>query len=343
MNLDHRKKKILKAVVSDYIKTGDPVGSRTIAKKYEMKLSPATIRNEMSDLEELGFLEQPHTSAGRIPSDRGYRTYVDELMETENITPQEENAIKSMLHIATVNEIDKIIKRTTRLLSEITQYTSAMLSPSVKKSTLKSIQLIQINSNDMVAIIITDTCLVKNIIIKLPRTIDSSTILKINNMLNEKLVGRTVENIDLSVISSIQREMNGYNEIFNAIIPALYECLKSTDQDVYLEGATNIFHYPEYNDVNKAKDFLSVVERKDMLIDLFSGDDSSIKITIGKENEFKEAKNFSVIKASYSIGGKEAGRIGIIGPKRMNYSKVIGILKFLTRTLNSTLSDSHDE
>ncbi|KRQ86784.1 Heat-inducible transcription repressor HrcA [Caloramator mitchellensis] len=340
MDIGERKKHILKAIIDDYIETAEPVGSRTIAKKYEMGISSATIRNEMADLEELGFLEQPHTSAGRIPSDLGYRYYVDKLINIKNPTKEEENEIKKILQLVTLCEIDNIIKRTTKLLSEVTSYTAAVLSPSVRRSSLKSIQLAQINETDVLAIIITDTAVIKHVVVKLPRKIEYDTLIKINNLLNDKLRGLSIEQIDLSVISQILLELKGYHEILNAIIPVLYESLKSVDCDVYLEGTTNIFRYPEYNDINKAKSFLGLLEKKDTLIDILADDSDYLKVSIGSENENAEVKDCSIVRASYMVGNKVVGTIGVIGPTRMDYSKVIGILKYIADNLNDILRNT---
>jgi heat-inducible transcriptional repressor len=293
----------------------------------------------MADLEELGYLEQPHTSAGRIPSDKGYRLYVDRLMEINNPTREEIEVIKSILELTTMNEIEKIMKRTTKLLSQITRYTTAMLTPSVSKSTVKSIQLIQVTMNDVLAVIVTDTAMIKNVLIKLPRTITSSNLIKINNMLNDKLRGLTCEEIDLSVISSIQNEISGYYEILNAIIPVLHESLNSMEGDVYLEGATNIFNYPEYNDLDKARTFLSLMDQREVLGDIISEGEGKLAISIGNENEFQEMKDCSIIKATYSLGDRSIGKIGIIGPKRMNYSRVVGLLNCIVEILNEVLNN----
>ncbi|SEF74535.1 heat-inducible transcription repressor HrcA [Caloramator fervidus] len=340
MELGERKRYILKAIVDDYIETAEPVGSRTIAKKYEMGISSATIRNEMADLEELGYLEQPHTSAGRIPSDKGYRYYVDKLINIKSPSPEEAAEIKKILQFATMCEIDNIIRRTTKLLSEVTKYTAAVLTPSVKKSAVKSIQLVQVNDNEVLAIVVTDTAIIRHVLIKLPRKIEQDMLLKINNMLNDKLKNLTVEQIDLCVINQILMELGGYNEILNAIIPVLYDSLKSVDCEVYLEGATNIFKYPEYNDINKARNFLALLERKETLIDIFSDDGETLKVSIGKENNNENVKDCSVIRASYMIGNKVVGTIGVIGPTRMDYSKVIGMLKFIADNLNEILRNS---
>lgn len=343
MELGERKKAILRAIISDYIQTAEPVGSRTISKKPEIGISSATIRNEMSDLEELGYLEQPHTSAGRVPSDKAYRLYVDELMEIGALSEKDVNYIKSILQLTAISELEKVIKRTTGLLSQITKYTSAILSPSVQRSTLKSLQLIQATQNDLLVVVVTDTGLIKHVMIKIPKTISIDVLAKINTMLNDKLKDRTIEDINLSVISCIQNEMHGYDEIFNAIIPVLYESLKSDDSDVYLEGATNIFQYPEYNDMGNAKKFLSLIEQKDIMFDIFSENPGNISISIGGENKNDEVKNCSIVKASYKLGDRTLGTIGVIGPTRMDYPKVIATLKCCTETLNQILKTFNDE
>lgn len=343
MDLGDRKKIILKALINDYIHTAEPVGSRTISKKPEITFSSATIRNEMADLEDLGYLEQPHTSAGRVPSDKAYRLYVDELMNEDVLKDEDINYIKNILQLRTLGELEKVIKRTTSLLSQITQYTSAIISPSVQHSTLKSLQLIEATPTDILAVVVTDTGLIKHVMIKVPRKISSEAMNKINRMLNDKLRNRTIEDINLSIISTIQHEMNGYDEIFNAIIPVLYESLKAEDTDVYLEGATNIFQYPEYSDMTNAKKFLSLIEQKDVMFDLLSSDTGNISISIGGENKNDDVKNYSIVKTTYKLGDKALGSIGVIGPTRMDYPKVIAALKCCTETLNTILKTFNDE
>lgn len=343
MKLSERKKEILKAIINDYINTAEPIGSRTISKKYHIGLSSATIRNEMADLEEIGFLEQPHTSSGRIPSDMGYRYYVDKLMDVSCPMPQETQIMKKLMEFATLNEIDKIVQRTSKLLSEITQYTSAIIPPSVKSGMVNSIQLMQVTPTETIAVIVTDMGIIKHAVIRLPKAIDKDNLIKINNLLNDKLKGLTVEEIDLSVICSIQNEMGQYNEILNAIIPVLYDSLTKTSSDVYLEGAMNIFQYPEYNDIDKAKSFLSLMERKEVVRNMICEGDTTLSVTIGSENGVDAAKDCSIIKTSYSIGDRNIGRIAIIGPKRMDYPKVIGTLNRIAQTLNAMLKDMYDD
>ncbi|MEF9934854.1 MAG: heat-inducible transcriptional repressor HrcA [Clostridium sp.] len=343
MEIGDRKKTILRAIVKDYIQTGEPVGSRTIAKKYDIGYSSATIRNEMADLEELGLIIQPHTSAGRIPSDKGYRYYVDKLMEVGSPTADEIELIKQYMQLATINEVDKLIRRTAKLISEATNYTAAIITPSVNNSVIVSLKLIPVNVAELVAVVVTDMAQIQNIMIKLPEPISPDTLQKINNMLNEKLCGLTIDEINLSVIGSIQEGLSGYNEILNSIIPLLYESLKGDHQKLYMSGASNIFSHPEYNDVEKAREFLSLVEDSEKMQRVFNQGIGQIEISIGDENDIEEVKNYSIIKSTYSINHKPVGSIGVIGPKRMNYSKVMGILKCFTDVLNDVLKTTYED
>lgn len=343
MEIGDRKKAILSAIVKDYIVTGEPVGSRTIAKKYEVGFSSATIRNEMIDLEELGLIVQPHTSSGRIPSDKGYRFYVDKLMEIDSPTNEEIELIKNFMHLSTINEVDKLIKRTAKLISDVTHYTAAIITPSVDVSIIVSLKLIPVSETEVLAVVVTDMAQIKNVMIKIPKKISPDMLSDISDMLNKKLCGLTVEEINLSVISSIQGELQGYNEILNSMIPLLYESLKSDEQKLYLSGASNIFSHVEYNDVDKARDFLSLLEDSDVLQEVFTKTNSPIEISIGNENNIDDVKNYSIVKATYSINQKPVGSIGVIGPKRMNYSRVMGVLKCFTDILNDVLKTTYED
>jgi len=344
VDLDERKRLILKALISDYIETAEPVGSRTIAKRYGLGISSATIRNEMADLEDMGYLEQPHTSAGRVPSDKGYRIYVDHLMNAQRITNAEIDIIRNSIYKVALGEIDRIIKDTSKILSMLTNYTALVISPQTKKSTVKHIQLIAIDSTSIVVVVVTNFGAVRNSNIKLSKPITTEKLTAINNVLNEKLKGLAIEEINLTVISDVQKNLSGYSEILSEIIPILCESLNYIDDDeVYLEGSSNIFNYPEYNAIDKAKSFISTLDNKEFLFKLMSSGDENIKVIIGRENEYDEIKDCSLITMSYSIGENIAGRIGIIGPTRMYYSKVMSILNyyrdFLTNLLTNYYSD----
>jgi heat-inducible transcriptional repressor len=340
MSIDDRKIKILQAIINDYIRTGDPIGSRTIAKNYNLGIGSATIRNEMADLEDMGYLEQPHASAGRIPSSKGYRLYVDNLMDNQKITVEEDLKIKQYIIDSAMLEVDKVVRQTSALLSELTKLTCVIESPSVKKSFVKSIQLIKIDDYNLVSVFLTDTGLIKNHIMKLNRKVPSiETLTRINQVINNRLVKLSIEEINLEVINNLKKDLGEYEEIFNAILPILYETLNvSESSEVFMEGTTNIFNYAEYNDIDKAKEILSLFNDKESIMDLFNPQDN-ITISIGDENYKEQAKECSIISAEYSFGDRPIGKIGLIGPRRINYSKVITIMAEVIKELNNILSN----
>lgn len=343
MAIDKRKIRILEAIINDYINTGEPVGSRTIAKKYDLGIGPATIRNEMSDLEDMGLLEQPHTSAGRIPSSKGYRLYVDNLMKQSKLSDEEELQIKKYVIDCAMLEVDKIVKQASSLLSELTNLTCIVQTPSMKKSCIKSVQLIRVDDHNLVSVIITSSGVIKNHRIKLNIMPKEQDLIIINRVVNKRLVDLTIEEINLEVINHLKSDLSGYDDIFNAIVPALYETLKSEDtSEIFMEGTTNIFNYPEYNNIDNAKQILNLLYNKDYVLKLLAPN-GDISIKIGDENFLPEAKNCSVISAEYSIGGGPSGTIGLIGPRRINYSKVIAIMAQVMKELNDTLRNQRLE
>ena len=337
MAIDDRKIKILEAIINEYINTGEPVGSRTIAKKYDLGVGSATIRNEMSDLEDMGYLEQPHTSAGRIPSSKGYRLYVDNLMEMSRVSLEEELQIKKYLIDSAMLEVDKIVKQASTLLSELTNLTCVVQAPSVKKSFIKSVQLVGIDDSNLVSIVVTDSGVIKNHRIKVNKSPDVMELNEINRVINRRLSNLTIEEINLEVINNLKEDLKGYDDLFNAIVPVLYETLKEDNSsEIFMQGTTNLLNYPEYNDIDKAKEILNLLYNKDYVIELIEphGD---LTIKIGDENYIPEAKNCSVISAEYSLGNRPLGTIGLIGPRRINYSRVIAIMAQVMKELNDAL------
>ncbi|CUO96948.1 MULTISPECIES: heat-inducible transcriptional repressor HrcA [Clostridium] len=339
MAIDERKIKILQAIINDYIMTGEPVGSRTIAKKYNLGVGSATIRNEMADLEEMGYLEQPHTSSGRIPSSKGYRLYVDRLMEKAQLSKEEELKIKEYIINSAMYEVDKILKEACVLLSELTNLTCIVQTPSMKRSYIKSIQLIKIDESNLISVIVTDSGVIKNHRIKISNMPPSDKLARINDVLNSKLKNLTIEAINLEVINEVKKELAGFDDLFNAILPALYESLNSSDkEELVVEGTTNLFNYPEYNDIEKAKEMIQLISNKDCVIELLEPD-GDITVRIGDENYIPEAKECSVITAEYTLGGRAIGSIGLIGPRRINYSKVLSIMAQVMKELNKSLKN----
>ncbi|WP_427339525.1 heat-inducible transcriptional repressor HrcA [Caloranaerobacter sp. DY30410] len=337
--LNDRKLKILQAVIHSYITSAEPVGSRTIAKKYNLGVSSATIRNEMSDLEELGYLLQPHTSAGRIPSDKAYRLYVDNLMQIRKITEEERKKIKLSL-LKEIREIEQVIQNAAKILSELTNYTSLAIAPQIKRSKLKRIQLIPIDEHKVLVVMVTDTGIVKNTVFRIENEVKEEQLEKITNYLNSKLKGCSIEDISKNIETEFVKEMYSLRDTIKDILPLINRSIDGMyEVDLFADGVTNIFNFPEYNDIAKAKSFISFIENKESVVDmLLKSGFHDIEITIGSENCYEEVSNCSLITATYSLNGKTIGKIGVIGPTRMDYSKVVSIVKSIAYDLNEILN-----
>ncbi|MFO7295089.1 MAG: heat-inducible transcriptional repressor HrcA [Caldicoprobacter sp.] len=344
MQLGKRKLQILQAVIDDYICSGEPVGSRTIAKKYGMGISPATIRNEMSDLEEMGYLHQPHTSAGRIPSDKAYRLYVDKLMKIRMLTAVEAEHIKKIYEQKTT-EIEKIIEQVAKVLSDITNYTSVVLGPQLNKILIKRIQLIPVEGQYTLLVVVTSAGIIKDTIIRVPADIDPGYLDRVSNMLTEHYRDKTFAEVDINSIQDVQKEMSKQREFFNSLIDALTESIAQKEQtEVYLGGTTNIFNFPEYRDIMKARTFLSFMEQKNLLYNLLSKyDKQGVRVIIGTENEYEQMKECSIVMATYSIGDKVLGTLGLIGPTRMEYSKAVSVVRYVGETVSKYLTSLFEE
>lgn len=337
--LDERKRKILKAIIQTYLETGEPVGSRTISKYTDLNLSSATIRNEMSDLEELGYILQPHTSAGRIPSDMGYRLYVDELMKEKE---QEVSEIKEMM-IEKTDRMEKVLKQVVKVLASNTNYATMITGPAYHHNKVKFIQLSKVNEEQLLAVIVTEGNLVKNQIIHLDGAINDEQILKLNLLLNTQLNGLTVEEISLGMITKLKEQAGVHSGVVSRVLDTIAESISSDAEEVpvYTSGANNIFKYPELSDSSKASELISAFEEKKLLVDMIrdTGPDptenTGIQVYIGNEGPISTMKDCSVVTASYDLGEGMKGTIGIIGPKRMDYENVVDNLKTLKVQLDN--------
>ena len=337
--LDERKRKILKAIIQTYLDTGEPVGSRTISKYTDLNLSSATIRNEMSDLEELGYILQPHTSAGRIPSDMGYRLYVDELMKEKE---QEVSEIKEMM-IEKTDRMEKVLKQVVKVLASNTNYATMITGPAYHHNKVKFIQLSKVNEEQLLAVIVTEGNLVKNQIIHLDGAIDDEQILKLNLLLNTQLNGLTVEEISLGMITKLKEQAGVHSGVVSRVLDTIAESISSDAEEVpvYTSGANNIFKYPELSDSSKASELISAFEEKKLLVDMIrdTGPDptenTGIQVYIGNEGPISTMKDCSVVTASYDLGEGMKGTIGIIGHKRMDYENVVDNLKTLKVQLDN--------
>ncbi len=337
MDLDDRKAKILRAIIRNYQETGEPVGSRTISKYSDLSLSSATIRNEMADLEEMGLIVQPHTSAGRIPTDKGYRLYVDELMEAQN---REVTQMKDFL-IQRVDRVELLLKQMAKLLAVNTNYATMITGPVYSSTKLKFIQLSKMDNQKLLAVIVVEGNIVKNTILDMDRTLDDQDILSLNLLLNSSLNGLTINDINLGIVKELEEQAGPHGMLMREILNAVAEAVKTEEggMQIYTSGATNIFKYPELSDGQTASELIHTFEEKDQLRNLVkesldSDDKEDLQVFIGDEMPVQTMKDCSVVTANYELSEGVRGTIGIIGPKRMDYVKVMDTLRTLMAQLD---------
>lgn len=335
--LDLRKKIILKAIVDDYVSTAEPVGSRTIAKKYDMGLSPATIRNEMADLEDMGYLIQPHTSSGRVPSDKGYRTYVNELLNTDIKTVTNLVSMQSYLE-KKIDEFRELIHVASEMLSEITKYTAVSVVSAVDELRVKAIQLAPLEKSRVLVVVVMSNDAIQNKMVTVDGGLKPDDVLRLSNVLNDNFVGLSVSKVKSIDINSLVYLIGSENLSILPIIDGVFDCMnKCADSEVHHEGEANMFMHPEFGDIDKAKNMLQVLHSDDKLKELFANanPDGGYLIKIGSENFTEDMNDCAIISATYNINDTCVGTIGVIGPKRMNYAKVISALEYIKNKINS--------
>ncbi|WP_033166621.1 heat-inducible transcriptional repressor HrcA [Clostridium sp. KNHs205] len=336
MELDERKLKILQAIIRNYLETGEPVGSRTISKYTDLNLSSATIRNEMADLEELGYIIQPHTSAGRIPSDKGYRLYVDTLLEDKTHEVEE---MKELI-LEKAGKLDQLLKQVARLLADNTNYTTLVTKPQYRSKKVKFIQLTEVDATHILAVILVEGNVVKNKIIEVTECLNKEIILKLNIVFNTFLQGLDLTEINMSLIQKMKEQAGNYNMLVSHILDAVAEAIsEEEDVEIFTSGATNILKYPELSDVDKVMELIDTLEEKEQLSDIIinkleAPESGGIQVYIGSETPVKSMKDCSVVTATYQIEEGVYGKIGIIGPKRMDYERVVNILHTLMAQLD---------
>ena len=335
MQLDDRKWTILKAIVKTYLETGEPVGSRTISKYADLNLSSATIRNEMSDLEEMGYILQPHTSAGRIPSDAGYRLYVDRMMEEKD---REVTEMKELL-IQRQDKMELLLKQMVKVLAANTNYAAMISGPQYHRTKLKFIQLSIVSDTQILATVVAEGNVVKNKLLEIQHGLDQKTVLEMNILLNSALNGLTIEEINLATIAKLKEQAGIHSELVNRVLDAVAESIQASQDEleIYTSGTTNIFKYPELSSSEKASELISTFEDKKELADIISQDgaeQTGIQVYIGGESPVGVMQDCSVVTATYELGEGMYGKIGVVGPKRMDYEKVVGTLKTLMAQLD---------
>ena len=339
--LTERKLIILRAIIKNYLETGEPVGSRTLSKYTQLNLSSATIRNEMADLEDLGYILQPHTSAGRIPSDKGYRLYVDMLMAEK----EEELVELKNIIIEKTDKVEKMLKQAAKVLAANTNYATLVSAPIKSNNSIKFIQLSQVDDAQIVVVIVLGGNIIKNRIIHLDEPLSNENLLKLNMLLNTSLIGLAIGEINLAMIALLKEQAGSHCQVMSAVLDAVADVIQLDEMEIYTSGATNIFKYPELSDHQNAHEIIHAFEEKQQLAELVvetlsSEESHGIQVYIGEETPVKTMKDCSVVTATYEMGDGMRGTIGIIGPKRMDYERVMNSLKTLQQKFDEVyLSD----
>jgi heat-inducible transcriptional repressor len=342
-NLDKRKNGILHAIIQEHIITASPIGSRTIAKKYDLGVSSATIRNEMADLEELGYLEQPHTSAGRIPSDKGYRYYVDILMKNKGVNS--DKLIKTLSEITKNRHgINSIVSSMTTMLSEFTKYATMITEPEFKDVKISELQLMKVTEDKLLLVMVTDNGFVSDKLINIKEDLDKRKIRYINNFLINKIRDKEINELTDQYFKEIENELvkkiNLSHQLFTIINKEIDELIKPEDVRIYIGGTSYILDQPEFNDIEYLKKVLNILDHEDNLKKLIKAkNNKELEVRIGHENEIEEMKRCSLVIANYSIGDKAVGKIGVLGPTRMEYPRVISTVNIVSDILSKIISE----
>lgn len=338
MVLDERKRKILQAIVDDYITTAEPVGSRTIARKHGMGISPATIRNEMADLEVMGYLEQPHTSAGRIPSPQGYRFYVDCLLNKPTISDKDIALITSWYE-AKVRNIEEVFQETAKIISRMTHNVSLVLAPQISTSAFKYLQFLPLDEHRSIVVVVSDAGFLENKVIDIPPGFTWQDLQQVAQGINSRLAGLSFSDIKSSLLGEVKQDILTNPALFEAALTILRQALVTEKNErVYLGGTTQLLNQPEFRDVGKIKGLLTMLEEEKLLYDIFhmKGSDG-IVVTIGQENKYSGIQDCSMVQATYRVDGQEIGTLAVLGPTRMEYGKIMAVLEFMHRHLGEIL------
>ncbi|MFV0504705.1 MAG: heat-inducible transcriptional repressor HrcA [Lachnospirales bacterium] len=349
MDLSERKLKILEAIVKDYITNGEPVGSRTIARDYDLGVSPATIRNEMSDLECMGLIVQRHKSSGRVPSDQGYRLYVNNILSSASTSKNKNIEFLGDIISSNINRIEDLMEETAKAIALLTNYVTIVTEPTkeMENATFKHLQLVPIDERSVLLVLVLNSNTVKNIAINLEEdnkyNYTYDYLLNLTEVLNLKLIGKRVKDVNKALVKEITDLMNGDNSLVDLVMKAISHMNFESNKRIHASGVNNLFNYPEFSsNMEKAKEVFRAIEEKEVLSKLITSDkEKNFEIIIGSENSNNEMKEFSIIKARYELGDNNYGNIGIIGPKRMNYEETIKVLNFMVDNINMAIKGSN--
>ncbi len=339
--MDERKQRILQAIVQDYISSAEPVGSRTLARTHDLGVSPATIRNEMADLEMLGYLEHLHTSSGRIPSSKGYRFYVDGLAQPPPMT-QEEKAIIDQWYKTRVRRIDEVFKETAKLISKLTRNVSMVLAPQVTQAAFRCIQFLPLDANRSIAVIMTDAGFVENKILEMPSGSTFEDFQRMAAVINKRLAGHVLQTIQSPDMKAIQDEIQD-EAVFEAAMSLIRRALDSEKRErLYLGGTTQMLEQPEFRDVDKVKEILLMLEEEELIKDILHAHmGEGLEVTIGQENESRRIQDCSIITATYHLDGELLGTLAVLGPTRMEYAKAMSLLGYMNTNLSDIIRRFH--
>lgn len=339
MQMDERKRKILRAIVQDYIATAEPIGSRTIARKFDLGVSSATIRNEMADLEDLGYIEQPYTSAGRIPSDAGYRYYVDCLMDPQELNAEEMEIIERESS-KRIHELQEVVAHTSKLLSELTNLTSLVLGPHKGKSTFGKVHFLPYQPGQVIMVIVKENGVVENHIVDVGENVTAEEMQHVADVFNQKMRGYSMNQVKRSLLHEIYSDLSKQRLLIDNAMDTLRAILDDDEEDerIHLGGTLNMLNQPEFRDLSKVKTLFKVFEENESLKKLLTPHQEGLNVTIGGENILKEFQDCSLISATYKVNGLTIGAVGVLGPTRMDYAKVITIVDFMTRSLTDILT-----
>jgi len=340
MFLNDRKLKILQAIVTDYIETAEPIGSRTIAKKYGLGISSATIRNEMSDLEDMGLISQPHTSSGRIPSGKGYRFYVDSMMQKRSLTSDEALFLQRMI-IDNINQTEFMMQETAKALARLTNYPAIVSEPNMKKIKIKHVQLVPLDEKSILLVLVTDNKTVKNQVVNLDDAPGYEALNHLTLLLNRFLAGKSIREINREIIDKMLMEFGNRAHVLMPLLGIIADMIQAEDDvRVFTSGVKNILAFPEFSDIRKAEAIFHALEDRESLFAILGAPISSggIQIVIGEENQLDLLKNCSLIKANYTIDNQSTGCIALIGPMRMDYSQAVSVLSGILQNLQHVIT-----
>ena len=339
--LDERKQRILQAVIQDYISSAEPVGSRTLARKYDLGVSPATIRNEMADLEMLGYLEHIHTSSGRVPSSKGYRLYVDSLLPVQPMTDAEKVMIDKW-YKAKVQQLDQVFQETAKIISKLTRNVSLVLAPQISKAAFRCMQFLPLDDHRVIAVLMTDAGFVENRIMEMPAGSSFEDFQRMAKVINGCLAGHTLGAIQNGSLKKIEAEI-GDNGLYESAMTLIDKALNSQRKErLYLGGTTEMMEQPEFHNVDKVKELLIMLEKDQLMKDILKahlGD--GLTVTIGQENEYSGIKDCSIITATYRLDGEVLGSMAVLGPTRMEYGRTMSLLNYMNSNLTEVIKRLH--